>query len=144
LGEWAKKQKERVRIVFDGAPPRDAVREQMAHSGVEVSFSGAGVSADEVLVEIIRTDSAPRRLTVVSSDRQVQRPARRRRCRIEESDAFARSVAVELRRPAPAEPNEKPVEPTADELKLWLEAFGVDNDDDLPDEGPVIGRRPRR
>jgi predicted RNA-binding protein with PIN domain len=146
LGEWAKKQKERVRIVFDGPPPRDAVLTQMAHCGVDVSFSGAGVSADAVLVELIRTDTAPRRLTVVSSDHEVQRPARRRRCRVEESDAFARSVAIELRRPAPAasESGEKPAGLTADELKLWLEAFAVDNDDDLPDEGPAGGRRPRR
>lgn len=146
LGEWAKKQNERVRIVFDGPPPRDAILEQMAHGGVSVSFSGAGVAADEVLVEMIRTDSAPRRLTVVSSDHEVQRAARRRRCRIEESEAFARSVAIDLRRRTSAgdTTSEKPAGLTADELKLWLKAFAVDQDDDRPGEGPTTGRRSRR
>lgn len=136
IGEWAKKRQERVRIVFDGPPPRDVVLKQMAQRGVEVMFSGAGVSADAVLLELIRTDSAPRRLTVVSSDREVQRPARRRRCRVEQSDAFARAVAADLRRPdANAERSpEKPSTLSEAEFKLWLEAFAVDENDESPDK----------
>lgn len=140
IGEWAKKRKQRVRIVFDGPSPRDAVLQQMVRTGVEVTFSGAGVSADVVLAELIRTESAPKRLTVVSSDREVQRPARRRKCSVESSDAFARNVAAELRRPASRDESrpEKPTGVSEAELKLWLEAFAVDRESESPDEGTAM------
>ena len=65
-----------VTVVCDGRPkPHSPTPGELASSpggGVELIFSGPGRSADDVIIGLIEKDSAPRRLTVVSSDRTIQ------------------------------------------------------------------------
>jgi predicted RNA-binding protein with PIN domain len=108
LALWAARTRQRVRIVFDGPRPAEGFAAQIAASDVDVLYSGSS-SADEVLIELLENDSAAHHLTVVSSDRAIQRAARRRRAKPVASIDFWRDVRRKLRQsPAPpAEPPEK-------------------------------------
>lgn len=110
-------------IVFDAAEAPPGLPRQFTHRGLLVRFADRGQEADEVLEELIRQESAPRRLTVVSSDHRVQRAARRRKARAVDSELFRLELA---RRPQQAEAeasDSKPV-PAGDEDTLaWLAIF---------------------
>lgn len=128
LGRWAKLRDERVCVIFDGRAPEAGLRGQIAGTEVEVRFSGAGISADIAIAEALSADSAARRLLVVSSDREVQRSARRRRARTIGSHEFWVGVRHDLSRPArsPGEPREKfsGYGPGAAASNEWLRLFG--------------------
>lgn len=71
-------QRRRTTIVFDA---KDAPRELVAatkHQGMFVRYAVEHADADELIEQLIDADSAPRQLTVVSSDRRIQQAARRR------------------------------------------------------------------
>ncbi len=132
LARFAERVAGEVTVVFDGPPRRGDSARHAAPSPVTVIYS-VDRTADEVLVEHLRADSAPRRLTVVSSDREIRREARKRRCRVMRAEPFARSLL------APADEPPEPDEPPAklhgladeDDAARWLEQF------DLSDEGDV-------
>lgn len=70
--------RDRTCVVFDAAnPPRDRPSEFQIE-GIDVRFAVGFPEADDLLEEIIAAHSAPKTLTVVSSDRRVQAAARRR------------------------------------------------------------------
>lgn len=145
LGAWARRRRERVHIVFDGPAPPRALAKQIAHPDIQVSYSGAGVAADVVLHNIIKCDSAPRRLVVVSSDREVAAAARRRRARDVRADEFWRSVRRELARPEPAvpEPDEKRRGLDPEATDAWMSEFGF-TEPDPSSPGRQTGDRSNR
>jgi len=119
---------ERVCVVFDGAPPPGGMARQITATGLEVRYS-IGRTADEIIVARITADTAPRRLTVVSSDREIRRAAERRRCLVETSQEFARRLkrlAEPRQRPAAPEPPEKRRGLTAEQTEHWMREFGLD------------------
>src|SRR5262249_28988052 len=66
-------------VLFDARKaPRSAEREQV-YQGVHVRYA-LDREADDLIEELIRGDSAPRSLTVVSDDRRLREAARRRHC----------------------------------------------------------------
>lgn len=67
----------RTILVCDGIRPADGP--EGAIGPVNVRYSGP-CSADEIIIRLIERSSAPRRLIVVSSDRQILRAGRKRRC----------------------------------------------------------------
>ncbi len=81
-----------VTVVCDGSPKPHSP-DPMDVDPVELIFSGAGQSADDVIVRLIDEDTAPKRLTVVSSDRVIRRAARRRRARDWTAEAFLNRLA---------------------------------------------------
>jgi len=122
---------ERVCVVFDGPPPDSARAAQIA-GGVHVEYA-APLSADQVIMRLIQDDTAPRRLTVVSTDREIRRAARRRRCRSVTSEQFASFVERRRHpgRPTKAvEPQEKTRGLSPQQLDAWLEVFEGDRPDD--------------
>jgi predicted RNA-binding protein with PIN domain len=119
----------RVTVVFDAsrAPPGAAA--EMDYNGVQVRFA-LREEADDVIEELIRTDSSPRRLTVVSDDHRLQNAARRRHCPV----LGCLDFLDELSRPRPAAAGrpKAPAKPEAvsrADLRRWMDAFG-DLDDD--------------
>jgi predicted RNA-binding protein with PIN domain len=119
-GEW-------VCVVFDGPPPQAARAAQIAGQ-VHVQYA-APQSADRVLLRLIRDDTAPRRLTVVSSDREIRQAARRRRCQGVTSEQFASFVHRLNCRTRPAgieEPAEKTCGLSPRQLDHWLKEFQVE------------------
>lgn len=86
---------ESVVLVCDGTPTGGAPRAEGA-GRVRVTYAGGGKSADDLIAAMVQRSSAPRTLTVVSSDREVQRAARRRRCPVLSSEDFLRRIASDL------------------------------------------------
>ena len=115
-----------ITVVADGRPKPLRASESPA-AGVELIFAGSHRSADELIIQQIRHDSAPRRLTVVSSDREIRAAARRRRARDLSSEDFVEKLAryVQRRgipRPVSARPAVDPLPPEL--VQRWKRAFG--------------------
>lgn len=127
LGRWAQRRRERVHVVFDGPAPSDPLARQIGHPGIKITYSGAGVSADTVLAHLLETDSAARRLRVVSTDRDVVRAARRRRAEPVRSEDFWVEVRRDLARRPPErlEPEEKERGLGPGATDEWLDEFGL-------------------
>lgn len=89
-------RRRRVTLVCDGTPAEDAPTGRVGP--ITICYGGPGPTADALITAIIRRSSIPRRLTVVSSDRAVQREARRRRCGILSSEQFLQHLAVDHER----------------------------------------------
>ena len=118
-----------VRIVADGVVKPMGARVSPV-PGVELVYSGPGRSADAVIIEAVRRHPQPRRLTVVSSDREIRDAARRRRARDLPSDTFLQQLDRDLRhgvrrtgRPTAKRADAGPLGP--EEVADWLDAFGV-------------------
>src|SRR5699024_1390112 len=73
--------------VFDGV---DDIVAPMASRRIRVRFSPTGTTADEVILEALRTIPIDRPVVVVSSDREVADGATAKRALAMSSDAFAR------------------------------------------------------
>jgi len=115
-----------VCVVFDGAAPHGPLMRQIEAPGIQLRFSGR-LKADELILGAIADSTAPRRLTVVSTDRQIRAAARRRRCPGLTSLDFAQQLLAALDRPVPrpSEPPEKRAGSTAQQTQEWLREFGI-------------------
>ena len=136
LGRWAGLTRQQVMVVFDGTQPSEGLGEQLHGRGVDVSYSGGGRTADQEIIERIAASTAPRRLTVVSSDRVIRRAAKRRRCVSVDSASFLETVLrrlVQAPRPRP-EPPEKRAGLQPGETDEWLRLFRYDQDDEGSDD----------
>ncbi len=119
-------------VVFDAREAPPGLPRVSQYRGMTVRYAPRNSDADEEIERLIRADSAPRRLTVVSSDHRLHRAARRRRARPVDSDRwYAEVVRERLARSRSKSPPGKPAgKPTSAEVKYWLEQFGFD----LPEE----------
>lgn len=117
-----------VHVVCDGAPKKGgALRQPIGN--VELIYAGGGCDADSLIERMVEVDHHPRDLVVVSNDNRVRRAARKRRGRAVPSETFLRGLAKALERAgSPAAEPEKPA-PSADDVALWMQKFGLDTDD---------------
>jgi hypothetical protein len=93
---------------------------------LEVSFAGLKTDADSIIEDRIRVNTAPKRLTVVSTDRRLRDAARARRATIVKSQDFWYNVQKQLsRRKETKEPPEKRRGLTEAETERWLRLFGL-------------------
>ena len=123
-------------VVFDArmaAQPAETAEElPAARRGIRVQFAAGEENADALIEKLIRIDSAPKRLTVVSADQRIRTAAKRRRARSVDSDAFLRELLArrhERQRAGGSDPPEKPTGQSAAQSDLWLRKF-----EDLIDE----------
>jgi predicted RNA-binding protein with PIN domain len=95
---------------------------------VEVVFSGVHKDSDAIIEEKIRANTAPRRLTVVSSDRRLRKAAAMRKATAVKSEDFWEEVRKELqrRKPRKKEPQAKREGLTEGETEQWMDLFGLD------------------
>lgn len=132
-------ERDQTIIVFDA---RDRPIEASDHAGVlegiRILFASPHGDADVIVEELIAQHSAPKRLTVVSSDRRLQTAARHRHALYIDSESFVEDL---LRRPPPtAQPAVAPHpkhtgEVPSAEVEFWLREFsGIL--DDLPTTEP--------
>jgi predicted RNA-binding protein with PIN domain len=113
-------------IIFDGTGPRDKSGFDNI-SNLEVSFAGQGTDTDSVIEDKIRASTAPKGLTIVSSDRRLRRAARTRKAFVIKSVDFWNNVQKQLSRKKPkTEPIEKRMGLTEGETQQWLEFFGLE------------------
>lgn len=117
---------EKATIVFDGSGPPDKSGFDGIRN-VDVLFAGSSTDADTVIEDKIKASTAPKGLTIVSSDRQVQQAARARRATIIKSEVFWVEVQKELsRKRAPREPSAKRQGLSQSETDHWLTIFGIE------------------
>lgn len=127
----------RTTVVFDASnSPEDAVA-QTSHKGLSIIYAVDDENADARIERLIAAHSAPKGLTVVSSDNRVRQAAGRRRARALSADEFWMMLdAMKSRRSNPLAPRsastsvepepepEKPTRTTEDESAHWLREFG--------------------
>lgn len=121
-----------ITVVYDGqVKPHGPARSPV--ESVNLVYSGAGRSADELIISAIDADTAPRRLLVVSTDRQIQKAARRRRCQVMDSKAFVHHLAkgwrAEARHPGQQAGGEFAERLDGDEVLRWLKYFDFSSED---------------
>ncbi len=111
-------------LVCDG--PNRIEDADACEGDVRLVFAGAGRDADSLIERSLEQSSAPRRITVVSSDRRLRQAARKRRARWLSSEAFLRRLGAELDDPRPGAAPAKPDVPlTPREVDHWLRHFGL-------------------
>jgi predicted RNA-binding protein with PIN domain len=125
IGNYLRQTGQRGEIIFDGTGPRDKdIFDRMA--GVEVLFAGVGTDTDTVIEDKIKANTAPKRLTIVSSDRRLRKAARARKAAAVKSEDFWNNVQKQLSRKKRArEPAAKRRGLSESETKQWLEFFGL-------------------
>lgn len=114
-------------VVFDAAGSLRPATTPQTIRDIVVRYAAGNSDADAELEDLIRADTSPRKLTVVSSDHRVQRAAIRRRARAVDSETWfeevrSRRPATEASSPASAETDRRaPLSP--EELASWLREF---------------------
>jgi hypothetical protein len=118
---------EPIHVVFDGPAPPAGLARQIRGSGVAVTYC-PDTPADDIILREIAHSSAPKRLHVVSSDREIRKAARARRCQSHTSEAFCTRLSREHSPPpsaGPSEPEEKRHGLSDEQTEGWLEEFGL-------------------
>jgi uncharacterized protein len=132
-------------VVFDAREAPPGLPRTVRHRGITVCFAEKGSDADEMIEGLIRADSSPRRLTIVSSDHRLHRAARRRGAKPIDSDRwYADTLRARIERSRRDQGGTKPSGPATDgEVKFWLRQFGLDEAasdgkpaDDAPHDSP--------
>ncbi|MBN1437383.1 MAG: NYN domain-containing protein [Sedimentisphaerales bacterium] len=121
-------------VVFDGTEPRGQFTPIEPDGFVKLIYSGPHREADDLLEQLIQRNTAPRRLIIVSSDRRIQKAARRRRAKAIRAHEYLEEM---IRRastpPRPKDPPEKRLGVPPGQLGQWLDLFNIDPDEP-PDE----------
>ena len=126
VGRYLKQIGQKGEIIFDGTGPRDKSGFDNI-SNLEVFFAGLGTDADTVIENKIGANTAPRRLTIVSSDRRLRKAARARKAISVKSEVFWNNVQKQLsRKKTTKEPAAKRRGLSDGETKQWLEFFGLE------------------
>lgn len=119
-------------VIFDAAHAPPGVQAEQVYKGIHVQFAIRENQADDRIEDLIRRDSAPQKLAVVSDDHRIQIAARRRHCTVMPCMEFLDVLDRQRqRRPSRPEPSAKPETLSAEETDHWLREFGelADGDD---------------
>jgi predicted RNA-binding protein with PIN domain len=111
-------------VVFDATNAPEHLPKESQHKGLTVIFAAEDESADDRLEALIGQHSAPKTLTVVSSDRRVRQAAQRRRAQALGADEFWTKIHARPKRPVPPphpRPQQTPLTP--EESAYWMETF---------------------
>ena len=114
-------------VVFDAREAPPGLPRVVDHRGITVNFAAPHGDADVMIEELIRADSSPRRLTVVSSDHRIQRAARRRKATAVDADVWYAEVVRRRRhrrQAASAGPARPPVPLLEEDVNYWIRQFG--------------------
>ena len=128
LDEYFRRIHRKAYVVFDGVGPSNKAFFRRFNN-IAVNFSGQYREADDILEEEIASDSAPKRLIVVSTDRRIKDAARRRKSSTVDSLDFWHNLINVLSKPerVSPEPPEKRRGLTESEAKYWFKLFGIDD-----------------
>ncbi len=117
-------------LVCDGNP-RNLSGNLRGHSKgmIQFKFSGQAQSADTLILDLVSASNSPKRLVVVSSDREIQVLARRRRCQIIDADRFLAQLTHDHQsRSGTGKHVRTPRDLPEREVDEWINQFGIDED----------------
>jgi len=123
-------------VVFDGKKPRHLTDNDTPEEFLRIIYSGGKSDADSTLEILIQQNTAPRRLSVVSSDNRLRRAARKRRARSLASAEYLEALFLRRQKansPRPREPKLKFHGLAVGQADQWLELFGLKPDKKLND-----------
>lgn len=123
---------ERTLVVFDAHGPWRKGRVEECYRGLTVRFAVQYPDADTLLEQLIARHTAPKQLTVISSDHRVQRAARRRRAKFIDSEDWYAALCRRLRNRSRegrqvAPDTREPLD--AADVEDWLRTFGLSRRD---------------
>ena len=134
---------EAVWLICDGVP-RGASRV----GRIVIEGAGPGKSADDHIAAFLDRSSAPRRLTVVTSDRAIQRKARSRGAEWVKSEDFLAMLADDARRKKPAKPAARKPDPRRSvplngrEVAGWMTLFEISAEQSAIQAAPSLPKQP--
>jgi predicted RNA-binding protein with PIN domain len=140
IEQWAEKGDDKVTLVFDGPVPDTGMARQMDSPRIIVKFS-APLTADDVIIKMVRETKDPGNTRIVSSDTAIATEAKYRRCAWSDSPAFVQELFAEPGPPADtsaAATPEKPQAPSPEETNEWLKTFGVNQIEDNDQEDRMV------
>lgn len=116
-------ERQRCTVVFDAidAPPNLSSR--FKHESISVVFAKPGQEADEVIEQLVSDHSAPRRVTVISSDHRIQNAINRRKGLAIDSDVFLKQLESPNRNIASPSKSPSASPNTDSDLALWMQEF---------------------
>lgn len=121
LAEYIRTRKEKLILVFDSSES-GVVYKLSLPARLEVKFSKPGVTADEMIVRMMKSEREPQKLTVVSSDyKDIGMMANSLGVELLSSEAFWRRVSE--KRKVDKKDKEKPTSVSEREVEYWLKEF---------------------
>jgi predicted RNA-binding protein with PIN domain len=131
----------RTTVVFDAANAPPGLPRTTTHEGMTVRYASEYEDADSLIEELILQDSAPKSLTVVSSDHRIQRAASRRKAKAVDSDRwYAEMLLRRQQQPATETKDVKPMSSTPGEVAFWVEEFAEEPKE--PGDTPPPTKKP--
>lgn len=128
LSRYKGTSRQEFTVVFDGRTTEGehfGPSEKQVREGINVFFS-KGVTADEDIIGMVKSSSAPRDICVVTSDNGIIRAARASGCSVAKPGEFYKKMAPpspKKRKPSQVEPAVKYRGPTENEVDYWLKFF---------------------
>jgi len=142
---------QKITLACDGVEPLDLRRRRDADdyralTNITMVWSGTETDADTLIEILVAQSSAPRRLTVVTSDRRLTRVIRKRRVRVMTSELFLKQLSKDFRnsiqhspsshkRLTARPPHAYEVPLHEDSIRWWLAYLNLD-----PDHPAIEGR----
>jgi len=125
LDRYLQRMRDSGQVIFDGTGPPDKDIFNTLYN-LEITFSGPALEADEIIENKIRANTAPKKLSIISDDRKLQRTARTRKAVSIRCQKFWDDVQKQLRRKKTAkEPAEKRFGLNESETDRWLDFFDI-------------------
>ena len=126
VGRYLKQIRQTGELIFDGTGPRDKSDFDNI-DGVEILFAGLRSDADTVIEGRITANTAPRGLTVVSSDNRLRKAARVRKANsVKSEDFWSKLVRERGKKNVADEPTGKRHGLSDGETDQWLDFFGIE------------------
>lgn len=107
LRGYAAARRVSVTVVFDSGPG-PAPTWHLSGGGVEVRFAPPGMSADTVIVQLLRREKRPSEVTVVTNDQALASQVRSIGGQVRSASQFAAEISPPRPKPRPKPPPEKP------------------------------------
>jgi uncharacterized protein len=127
-------ERKRCTIVFDAMDaPKNSTR-RFRHDELVILFAEPGHDADGVIESLIQQHSAPRHLTVVSSDHRLQTAIRKRRGNSLDSETFLKQIESPHRQISDAKRTNNCTPDTAAGVEFWMEEFQSVSPDEIREE----------
>lgn len=115
---------QQIIVIFDGRSDTKAFS-AADYPNIRIIFSKNRIKADDIIQELIRKDSRPTQIELVSSDREIQFTAKGHGAKVTESKNFWRKIRGKPSQKGSQLKGESPTERDLSnkELKEWLKIF---------------------
>jgi len=126
IAEFLRQVREKGEVIFDGIGPPDKTG-FFNTSYLDIYFSGTHIDADSLIEIKIKKNTAPKNLTVVSSDNRLRKAAKARKSVSVRSDEFWILMNKQFSKSKPIrEPAEKRNGLTKGETEEWMKYFKIE------------------